>query len=183
MKKLPLGKYEKVGDETVVMLKMLSCRFPVKAMFMGVVVRLLPCHRFDGKIFLERVSQRVVVSNLRYHQKFTDDIILNQVIKNREWRDLFDCHSPLTTSKIITEVANCYALDEAILDHIELQYITFIGNAGNTKVIKLDHNENIFDLTIRTNEDKNLSETVKEHDRCPFRYINFIIDSLILRTV
>ena len=61
-------------------------------------------------------------------------------------------------SEIITEVANVYALDEAIMDRIKLQYTTFIGNTGNKKVIKSEHNEHIFHLTIRTNEDKNLSE-------------------------
>ena len=138
-------------------------------MFMGVAGCLLSHRNFDGKIFLEHVSKRVVVSNLTYHQNFTDDVILNQAIANGERMDLFDTHSPLMASEIITEVTKFYALDEAILDRIKLQYTTFIGNAGSTKVIKLEHNENIFDLTIRINEDKNLSEIVLTIDAIKLR--------------
>ena len=55
------------------------------------------------------------------------------------------------------------------MDRIKLQYTTFVGNKGNTKVIKLELDDNIFDLSIRTNEDKNLSE------------IALLIDALNLR--
>ena len=81
IKKLPLGKLETPGDENVIMPKMLSRRFPIKAMFMGVVGCPIPHRNFDGKILLEIVSEKVVVSNLSCHQNFTDDVILNQAIK------------------------------------------------------------------------------------------------------
>ena len=57
------------------------------------------------------------------------------------------------------EVSIFYCLDDAVLDRLELQFDTFIGNAGNTKVVKLDYNDNIFDIKFRTNEDKDVPET------------------------
>jgi len=53
VKKLPLGNYEKVGDENGIMPKKLSRRFPVKEMSMIFVGRPLPHPNFDGKILLQ----------------------------------------------------------------------------------------------------------------------------------
>ena len=49
IKKLKLGKYEAEGDDFISHPKMLSRRFPVKSMFMGVVGRPVPHRQFDGK--------------------------------------------------------------------------------------------------------------------------------------
>ena len=112
--------------------KMLSRRFPIKAMFMGVVGRPIPHRNFNGKIFLERVSERIPVSKITSHQNFTDDVIINQAIKNGEWRSLFESEAHLLVSEIITQISQTYALDDCVSDRLELQYSTFIGNAGNT---------------------------------------------------
>ena len=123
--------------------KMLSRRFPIKAMFMGVVGRPIPHRNFDGKIFLERVSERIPVSKITSHKNFSDDVIINQGIKNGEWRSLFDNKTHLVVIKILTEIYKNYALDESIFDRLELQYTTFVGNTGNTKVVRLENNCNI----------------------------------------
>ena len=138
---------------------MLSRRFPIKAMFMGVVGRPIPHRNFDGKIFLERVSERIPVSKITSHQNFSDDVIINQGIKNGEWRTLFYDKSNLIVAEILTQIYINYALDESIYDRLELQYTTYIGNAGNTKVVKLENEANIFDIFFRTDADKNLAES------------------------
>ena len=67
--------------------KMLSQRFPVKSMFMGVVGRPIPYHNFDGKIFLERVSKKRYISKCTAHSNFSDDAIVNAEIKMGKWID------------------------------------------------------------------------------------------------
>ena len=59
---MPLGKYESVGDDGYSHSKMLSRRFPVKSMFMGVVGRTIVHRNFDGKIFLKRVSKKKFIA-------------------------------------------------------------------------------------------------------------------------
>ena len=73
IKVLPPGPLESESDALFIMPKMLSRRFPIKAMFMGVVGRPIPHRNFNGKIFLERVSERIPVSKITSHQNFTDD--------------------------------------------------------------------------------------------------------------
>ena len=50
--------------------KVLSRRFPIKAMFMGVVGRPIPARQFDGRVHMERVSEMKVVQKLTAHKKF-----------------------------------------------------------------------------------------------------------------
>lgn len=153
-----IRKYKAPGDENIIMPKMLSQEFPVKAMCKGVFGCPISHHKFDGKILLDRVSERVAVSNLACHQNFKDDVMMNQAIKNGEWRDIFDTHSPILVLEIIVEVATFYKMEDVVMDRIELKFDTFIGNAGNSKVAKLDYDDNIFDMKFRTNKDKNIPE-------------------------
>ena len=81
IKKLPQGKDEPEGADFVVQPKVRSRRFPVKAMFMGVVGRPVPSKNFDGLIHLEQVSKSVKVKKLTCHQNFTDNVIVNIQIK------------------------------------------------------------------------------------------------------
>ena len=93
IKILELGEHETEGDDTVVRPKMLSRRFPVKSMFMGVVGRPVPHRNFDGRIFLERVSKRKYIQTCTSHTNFSDDALINGEIKKGKWRDLIsDLH-------------------------------------------------------------------------------------------
>ena len=69
---------------------MLSRRFQIKNMFMGIVGR--PCrhNNFNGKILMKRVSTKRYVRSLTSHTNFSDDGIINTQIKEGEWRDLVD---------------------------------------------------------------------------------------------
>ena len=105
------------------------------------------------------MSERIPVSKITSHQNFTDDVIINQAIKNGEWKSLFESDAHLLVSEIITQISQTYALDDCVSDRLELQYSTFIGNAGNTKVVKLENENNIFDIFFRTDVDKDLPES------------------------
>lgn len=58
--------------------------------------------------------------------------------------------------KWISTLAINSCLDKAILDHIEIYTIIFIGDNGNTKDLKLDDMINIFVEEMRLDRDKNL---------------------------
>ena len=58
IKLLPLGNSEREGDDAYSHPKMLSRRFPIKSMFMGVVGRPCPHRQFDGKIFWKELVRR-----------------------------------------------------------------------------------------------------------------------------
>ena len=85
IKILKLGAHEKKGADKIVLPKMLSWRFPVKSIFIGVVGRPIPYHNFDGKIFLERVSKKRYISKCTAHSNFSDDAIVHAEIKMGKW--------------------------------------------------------------------------------------------------
>ena len=62
IKRLPVGEGEEEGADTLPQPKVLSRRFPVKAMFMGVVGRPVPSKAFDGRIHLERLTVPDLIS-------------------------------------------------------------------------------------------------------------------------
>ena len=84
IKILPLGKHEESGDDAYSHPKMLSRRFPIKSMFMGVVGRPVAHRQFDGKFFLERVSKTKYITMCTAHTNFSDDALVNAEIKNGE---------------------------------------------------------------------------------------------------
>ena len=67
---------------------MRSHRFPIKFIFMGVVVRPRSDKIFDGRILLERVSKTHIIRKNTAHQYFSDDVIINSEIKAGKWKYL-----------------------------------------------------------------------------------------------
>ena len=51
-----------------------------------------------------------------------------------------------------------YCLDQHIADRLEVSVDSYIGNAGNTKMIMLEGNMNIHEQTYRNEKDKTLPE-------------------------
>ena len=51
-----------------------------------------------------------------------------------------------------------YRLDQEISDRLELIMVTYIGNNGNTTPLKLEGNDNIFNMTYQNNKDKSLTK-------------------------
>lgn len=71
LKILPEGRFEYQGNCLVNYPKIRSRHFPVKVMYLGVVVRpRMDDHEFDGKILLQRVSKPVVLSQTTRNKQF-----------------------------------------------------------------------------------------------------------------
>ena len=88
IKHLPLVEGEENNITVAQKGKMISRRFPIKTMFMGVVARPIPHRRFGGKVLMERVSTTKRVKKATSHRNFTDDALVNEAICNGEWREL-----------------------------------------------------------------------------------------------
>ena len=140
IKRLPLGQGEAPGMDFIPSPKLLSRRFPVKAMFMGVVGNPIPERGFDGRIFLERISKDEVVTKKMSHQRFSDDRLVNHQIKTGDWRSLVTPQLEIPTQELATLIGNVYDLEEAIVDRLEFSYSTFVGTRGNKKsIVFTDH--------------------------------------------
>ena len=155
VKLLPIGKHESKGDDAYIHPKMLSRRYPIKFMFMGVVGRPIPHRGFDGKIFLERVSKTKYITMCTAHTNFSDDALVNAEIKNGDWRKLIPAlHSNLEEIKIL--FYDNYDLEDAVIDRLEFFYVTKIGNKGNVKDVRIEDGDDISSLKIRRNFRSNL---------------------------
>ena len=100
IKFLKQGPHEKKGADNIIFPKMLSRRYPVKSMFMGVVGRPVPHRQFDGKIFMERVSETKFITKCTAHTNFSDDALINSEIKNGKWKEMIgDLHCNVSDLK------------------------------------------------------------------------------------
>ena len=134
--------------------KVLSRSFPVKAMFMEVVDRPVKDIFFDGRIHIKWVSKTVVVRSLTAHQNFSYDVLVNQRIKNGEWRNL---HSEgLIVDGLCNLMQETYDLDDEIVSRLEFGYCTKIGNNGNTKIVSLRRDNELTQGEIRFDDDSSL---------------------------
>ena len=159
MKILPKGTYEPDGADEYRRPKIISRRFPVKSMFLGVVGRPIPHRQFDGRILLERVSTTEPVTRQTATTNFSDDIFINNTIKSGEWRQLFQGISDLGCEDILNTVSSHYNLEHVVADRLELSYTTFIGIAGNIKNVQIDiSTPNIFKLELRTDAENTVSK-------------------------
>ena len=129
-------------------------------MFLRVVGRPIPHHHFGGKILLERLSKQFKVKKLTMHQKFTDDVIVNQDIKSGEWRILFKDSESFSDKDCIDVIVESYYLDEAFSDRLQLSYPSFIGTSCNKKEIRLKHEYNIF--AIANKDDGIISLAIRD---------------------
>ena len=105
---------------------MLSRRFPVKTMFMGIVGRPQRHRDFNGKILMHRVSKRRYITSLTAHTNFTDDAVLNAQIKEGEWRHLIDV-TIKTGDDLKFFFANTYELENEIVDRLEFLIVPKLG--------------------------------------------------------
>jgi len=88
IKELPEGPYERDKNIDTSHPKILSCRFPVKSMILGVVARPQNSKNFNGKILLETISKQEKVKIKSTHQNFNDDVIINTQLKFGEWKNI-----------------------------------------------------------------------------------------------
>ena len=104
---------------------------------------------------LERVSEEVGLSWLTSHTNFSDDGLINWVIKNGDWRQLINDNS--VTSNVIVEIESVtYVLDSAVADRLETYFTTYIGSNCKTRYVICVSNQHIFTEMMRTDKDKAL---------------------------
>ena len=140
IKYLPKGPHEREEDVDTSHPKIISRRFPVKAMFLGVVARPQVRNNFNGKILLERISQQEKVKRNSTNQNFSDDVIINTQIKSGEWKQYYV--DGLTCSEFKVVIGATYGLEQFVIDRLELCYCTFIGDKGNNKWVSIkDHSD------------------------------------------
>ena len=136
---------------------MLSRRFPVKSMFMGVVGRPLPHRNFNGKIHLERVSKKRDIQKYTRHTNFCDDALLNSEIVSSEWKKLVASDLQINVAELKQLIFEYYDLDEAVVDRLEFSFKSKIGKNGNDKLVVIeDDGKNINTKKVRKNDDPNL---------------------------
>ena len=58
-----------------------------QAMYLGVVANPVPSKNFDGKIFLQRVSETQKYKQMLHGQNFSNDASTNARIKRGNWCD------------------------------------------------------------------------------------------------
>ena len=106
-----------------------SRRFPVKSMHLGVVGIPNPTldsdgKAFDGKVYLQRVSETIQYKQRAHNQNFSDSATSNAMLRNGEWydedADLVVDGMTLGDLRIVL-VAN-YEIEEDIADRIVLKY-------------------------------------------------------------
>ena len=155
LKVLPTGLNEEKGMGEIKRPKMLSRRYPIKTMFLGVVCRPIPHRNFNGKIHLEHVAKNKFVTTRTAHTYFSFDAVINSEIKSGAWRDLVAANDEFI-GDVRVIISTAYELDECITECLEFYYSTKIGNNGNTKDVQLEDNCLFKNEKIRINDDKNV---------------------------
>ena len=80
---------------------------------------------------MERVSWTRYVTTATAHTNFSDDALVNDAIKNGDWKQLVDLFTKTVENMVVT-VAGVYNLEDTIVDRIDF-YTTKIGGNSNTK--------------------------------------------------
>ena len=154
--KLPIGHRESAGADFTPTPKIRSRRFPIKAMFMGVVARPQPHRNFDGKIFLRRVSTQKKLKRNVTNQNFTHDAMINSHLKKGGWKELYPDNSDMSLSELVDIIGEMYGLEDGIVCHTVFTYPTYVGNDGNTKIVTLELDVDWQSRFIRVDKDKSV---------------------------
>ena len=77
--------------------------------------------KFNGRIFLERISRTTAVTKLTKHQRFSTDGLINHDIKMGGWRKLHALGT--TTVDVMCEyIVEAYELDNEVAHKLEFHY-------------------------------------------------------------
>jgi hypothetical protein len=140
---LPPGPGETVEDAFVQHPKVHSRRFPVKAMFMGVVAPPNLERDFDGAIMIERISRMKITKQKSYSQRFADNFRVNELIRTGAWKD--ECYNTISVGELAIRLQEKYALDHSVTHRICVSYHTFGPASKTKKMVRLSKNDIILD--------------------------------------
>ena len=145
LKHLPKANFEEDGVDKIRYPKILSRRFPVKSMFMGVIANPIKEQNFNGKIFFERISKQETIKQVRCHKNFSHDVHVNEELSRGGWRLL------LTDIQSVEEIFNIieehYLLDNFIRERLQMVYVTY--SAGGQKQKKICRENRIIGEVIQ----------------------------------
>lgn len=144
IKILPLGDDEEEDADFILQPKVRNRRYPVKVMFLGIVINPNDDHNFDGRIHLERVSKSKRANKTLHHQRFSFDINVNTEIKNDGWRDVITKDQGITIDEHIAIIGEYYKLHPDIIDCMVFNYKTLIGENRNSKEVYLSGGDILF---------------------------------------
>jgi hypothetical protein len=118
--------------------KVVSRRHTVKVMFLGVVARPSPEHRFDGRICFTRVAEEKARSRKSVNQNFTDDGALNHDLKvEKVWRQLFEEDEGMTAEMLLDIISEAFDL------HDIRQKLTLRAQLESGKWVSMKESEDI----------------------------------------
>jgi hypothetical protein len=139
-KELPLGPHEQPGAEVLPTRRIVSRRFPSKAMFMGVFGPPDTAHGFNGNIYLKRVSETQVAKQKSYSQRVSDNYRIQYEIQHN-WKDLLGGDMTQTPNDIVEAIVAKWGsfIEPQVVDRLVIRYQHFTaGGAKEWKMVKMD---------------------------------------------
>jgi hypothetical protein len=119
-------------------------------MFMGIIAAPSEENNFSGKVNIIRLSKQHRSLQNTYRQHFHNDHDVNQLLKDEDWRRLYD--GMFTIAEILTLIVDYYGLEETIENTLCLRYVTHVGeNRERSWQMLLDH-DTIQEHQIRTED-------------------------------
>jgi tRNA U38,U39,U40 pseudouridine synthase TruA len=94
-------------------------------MYLGVIARPRENFDFDGRVYLECVSKKKVITKETPHTQFTDDVIMNADLRQNGWRRLVPDGSTIKVADLIDSIVEEYDIDEEFAERHEFSYKTF----------------------------------------------------------
>ena len=92
-------------------------------MAFGAIAKPQPEHNFEGKVMLERVSKKVKAKQMSRNQRFTDDLHLNNDLKEGAWRNLVV--DDQWADDLLDMIVDNYDLEEYEAERLTIYYCTF----------------------------------------------------------
>ena len=156
-KRLPLGNGEVKGLDFTPSPTMRSRRYSVKCMFLRCVANPRPEKNFDGRIHLERISKQKKTRQMTHHLCFSEDVNINNQMKNGEWRNYIDLDDTQVTIREHAEIiGKLFQLDSAIVDRLSFYYQSYMGDKGIRKIVYLEKDEPMTGGFRRHHKDSNV---------------------------
>ena len=109
---------------------------------MRVIANPILFHNFSEKINLECISKEKETIAMSHHQRFSDDIHVNVLIKNGGWKAIVVIKITMYENAVL--ISQLYDVEDAVVDQLVFAYrVVFIGETGNQTLKCLTNNSTI----------------------------------------
>ena len=105
-------------------------------MYLGVVGNPIPSKEFDGKIFIQRVSETIKYKQMTHNQNFSDEAGINGLIRRGAWYsgDAGFIVDGMTLGDLRISLVENYQLEEDVAARVVIKYYT--GRSTNNKKVR-----------------------------------------------